>query len=268
MPLRPIALMTDFGDKDPFVGIMKSVILTIAPQVPILDLCHEIYPGDIQSAAFALHMAFPYLPEDAILVAVVDPGVGTGRMGVAVELGGRIFVGPDNGLLSWIVSRYPPSSIVNLTNDRFFLKPVSTTFHARDIFAPVAAHLSKGVQLSEFGPSVSALTTFPLPKVAVDLQSIRGEVVYVDRFGNLVTNIERPVFDDWLATHQDSNVVINLGSVEIQGISSTYDDAQAGHAVAVFGSSGFLEIAVTGGSAAKTFSATRGVPVYIYHRPS
>lgn len=267
MPLRPIALMTDFGYKDPFVGIMKSIILTIAPQVSILDLCHEIDPGDLQSAAFALYMAFPYLPEDAILVAVVDPGVGTDRMGIATELGRRIFVGPDNGLLSWIVSRYPPSSIVNLTNDRFFLKPVSKTFHARDIFAPVAAHLSKGALLSEFGPSVDALTTFPLPQVAVDVQSIRGEVVYVDRFGNLVTNIEREVFDNWLATHGNCNVVINLGSVEIQGISSTYGEAQAGHAVAVFGSSGFLEIAVACGSAAKTFTATPGALVYVYHRP-
>jgi S-adenosylmethionine hydrolase len=247
---------------------MKSVILNIFPTANIVDLCHELGTGDVQSAAFALLMAFPYLPEYAIIAAVVDPGVGTARLGVAVEIGNRIFVGPDNGLLSWVVSEYPPSLIVNLVNDKFFLKPVSSTFHGRDIFAPVAAYLAKGLSLAELGPQIESLTTFPIPEVIKDARSLRGEVVYIDRFGNLVTNIKKQLFEEWVEKHKNGRIKISFGSVDVYNVSSTYGDAQPGHPVVLFGSSGYLEVAVNGGSAADYFDADRGAPIYIYHLPS
>ena len=267
MGLRPIALMTDFGPRDPFVGIMKGVILGINSSATIVDLCHELKPGDVRAAAFALAMAFPYLPEGTIFTVVVDPGVGAGRRGIAAEIDGRVFVGPDNGLLSWVLKNQAVRRAVKLENAEFFLSEVSDTFHGRDVFAPVAAHLSKGMPLETLGPAIEDLVTFPIPEVVVGDRSLQGEVVYIDLFGNLLTNITRREFEGWRKKLSGETLKIHLGSVEIQGISRTYGDVPPGHIAAVFGSAGVLEVAVNGDDAAEMLGASIGSHVLIYHLP-
>jgi len=268
MGLGPIALMTDFGLRDPFVGIMKGVILGINPSATIVDLCHDQKPGDVRAAAFALAMAFSYMPEGTIFAVVVDPGVGAQRRGLAVEIDGRIFVGPDNGILSWALKTRTVRRAVKLEKAEFFLPEVGDTFHGRDVFAPVAAHLSKGAPLEAFGPAIEDITTFPVPEVVLSDQSLQGEVVYIDRFGNLLTNITRRELESWRSKLDGDSLRIHLGSVEIQGISRTYGDVPPGHAVAVFGSAGVLEIAVNGDSAAEVLGASMGSHVLVYHLPS
>jgi len=263
-PSRLIALMSDFGLRDPFVGIMKGVILGINPSALVVDLCHEIEPGDTRGAAFALRTALPYFPESTIFVVVVDPGVGTKRRAIAVELDGRIVVAPDNGVLSWVLKGHPSQPAVELTNSKFFLSPVSATFHGRDIFAPVAAHLSNGVPLAEFGPAVDDLTTFPIPDVSVGAESLQGEVVYIDRFGNLVTNIGRQELEGWRRDLLAEEVNVRVASAEIGGIHESYGAAPLGHVVAVFGSAELLEIAVNQGNAADSLGVTVGSNVSVY----
>lgn len=267
MIAAPIALMTDFGLRDPFVGIMKGVILGINPSALIVDVSHEIAPGDIRGAAFALDMAFPYFPADTIFAVVVDPGVGTERRGVAARIGERTVVCPDNGLLTWVLRNRGLTSAVELAKREYFLPKVSDTFHGRDVFAPVAAHLSTGVRLEDLGPRIEDLTTFEIAEVVIADRSIQGEIVYVDRFGNLISNIAREQFDDWRPSADGVSVRVHIGSAEIQGISRTYSDAPRGHAAAVFGSAGFLEIATNGGSAAESFGASVGSRVSVYQLP-
>lgn len=261
--LPPIVLMTDFGLRDPFVGIMKGVILSINPSATIVDLCHELDPGDVRSAAFALSMAFPYFPTGTIFAAVVDPGVGTGRRAVAADVGGKTVVCPDNGILSWVLHNHSLSRAVELHNPRFFLPEVSDTFHGRDVFAPVVAHLSLGVPLDRLGPPVDKLITFAIPEPIEKDEFIQGEVVYIDRFGNLVTNIARERLESWRGK-SERGLGVRIGSTEIRGISGTYGDAPPERALAVFGSAGFLEIAVNRGSAAHLLGATMGSQVLVY----
>ena len=265
MAARPIvALMTDFGLRDPFVGIMKGVILGINPSATIVDVCHELDPGDIRSAAFAFAMAFPYFPAGTIFAAVIDPGVGTRRRAIAADIDGNLVVCPDNGVLSWVLHNHSLREAVELSRSEFFLCEVSNTFHGRDVFAPVAAHLSMGVPLEELGPRVNDLSTFPTPEALAENESVQGEVVYVDRFGNLVTSIPREQLEGWRNESSGGRVRIQIGSMEIQGISATYGDGPPGRAVAVFGSAGFLEIAVNGGSAAQLLGAAIGSRVLVY----
>ncbi|HUV05283.1 MAG TPA: SAM-dependent chlorinase/fluorinase [Armatimonadota bacterium] len=268
MGLGPIALLTDFGLRDPFVGIMKGVIMRINPSATVVDLCHELDPGDIRAAGFALAMAFPYMPEGTIFTVVVDPSVGTQRQGVAAEIDGRIFVGPDNGILSWVLKSRRIERAVRLENAEFFLPEVSDTFHGRDVFAPVAAHLSKGVPLDAFGPAVKDLSRFPIPELVISDRALQGEVVYVDRFGNLLTNITRQEFERWRKKQAGDNLTVHFGSVEIRGISRTYGDVPPGHAVALFGSVGVLEVAVNGDSAAETLGVSMGLHVLVCQSPS
>ena len=265
MAARPIiALMTDFGLRDPFVGIMKGVILGINPSATIVDVCHELDPGDIRSASLVLATAFPYFPAGTVFAAVVDPSVGTRRRAVAAEADDRLVVCPDNGILSWVLHNHSLRAAVELSRSEFFLFEVSNTFHGRDVFAPAAAHLSTGVSLEEFGPRVDDLAAFPIPQALAEDESIEGEVVYVDRFGNLVTNIAHNQLESWRNKSAGGRIRIQIGSMEIQGISATYGDAPPGHAVAVFGSAGFLEIAVNGGSAAQLLGAAIGSRVLVY----
>lgn len=252
---KPIVLLTDFGDRDPFVGIMKGVILGINPDARIIDLCHEIGAGDIRQASFTLLMTFPYLPKGTVCCAVVDPGVGTERRAVAVEIDGRFFVGPDNGLLSWVLKHANVSQTVELSNRKYHLANVSSTFHGRDIFAPVAAHLSRGIPINDLGPSADGLVTFPIPDVVKAERSFQGEVVYADHFGNLLTSIRLEDYEKWRGG-SEAPVVIHFGSIEIKEISRTFGDVPHGHPVAFFGSSGVLEIAINGGSAEYTLGVS------------
>lgn len=252
----PIALITDFGLRDPFAGIMKGVILGINPSAQIADVCHDIRPGDTKSAAFSLFMAFGYFPAETIFTVVVDPGVGTERKAIAAEIGGKIVVCPDNGILSWILHAYELGKAVALENERFFLPNVSSTFHGRDIFAPVTAHLSMGIRLEDLGPQVEQVATFPIPEIVEQGQALQGEVVYVDRFGNLTTNIP--------GERLPEKARIHIGSVEVLGISKAYGDVPSGHMAAVIGSMGWLEIAVNGGDAAQMLGASIGTQVILY----
>lgn len=248
--------MTDFGLRDPFAGIMKGVILGINPSAEIVDICHDIRPGDIKSAAFSLLAAFPYFPTETIFTVVVDPGVGTERKASAAEIGDKIVVCPDNGILSWLHHEHGLGKAVELTNDQFFLPSVSGTFHGRDVFAPVAAHLSLGVQLEELGSEIKEVTTFPIPQVIEQGPGVQGEVVYIDRFGNLVTNVP--------GDRLPEKARIHIGSVEVLGISKAYGDVPSGHMLAVIGSMGCLEIAVNGGDACQMLGASIGTHVVVY----
>ncbi len=263
-----IALMTDFGLKDPFTGIMKAVIVSLNPSATIIDVCHGIEPGDIRGAAFALRMAFLYFPEGTIFVVVVDPGVGTERKAIAAEIEERIVVAPDNGVLSWVLKEHSARLAVELANPKFFLPRGSATFHARDVFAPVAGHLSKGVPLTDFGPTVDNPAAFPIPEVFEDTQLLRGEVVYIDRFGNLITNIGRQGFEGWRQECSAEQITVCAGSSEIQGLHETYGAVSPGCSVAVFGSADLLEIAVNQGNAADSLGATVGTSVSLHRAPA
>ena len=267
MAAGPIALITDFGLRDPFVGIMRGVILCVDPDVRIVDVCHDIAPGDIQGAAFSLSMAFPYFPQGTIFTVVVDPGVGGSRRAIAAEIDGKVVVCPDNGVLTWLLQQHSDVSAVELTSRQYFLAEVSDTFHGRDIFAPVAAYLSKGVSLDELGPRISDLTTFLVPQIVTGDRSIQGEVIYVDRFGNLITNISREQLAPWQGKSGFGPVRIHIGSAEIQSIEHTYSDVPKGKSLALFGSMGLMEIAVNGGSALDILGGKVGAHILVYRLP-
>lgn len=253
--MKIITLTTDFGARDWFVGTMKGVILRIHSRATIVDLTHEIPPGDIRAGAFVLAAAAHFFPKGTVHVAVVDPGVGGARKAIAVQTANGFFVGPDNGVLSWALAREKIKSIRRLENDRYFLRPVSRTFHGRDIFAPVAAHLSRGVSIEKLGPARKDFIRLPWPKPRVAPGSIEGEVIYIDRFGNGITNLAnasvspRRGHEVWIGRRR-------LGAVKL-----FYQSVPAGQAVVVPGSSGFLEIAVHGGSAADELGLVPGARV-------
>jgi S-adenosylmethionine hydrolase len=248
-----IALLTDFGTRDPYVAAMKGVIASRTP-APVYDLTHDIAPFDILEAAWFLKTAAPFWPETTIFVCVVDPGVGTGRKIVALEHERRIFIAPDNGLLSLVVG--DRLSGVSVENDSFFLARGSHTFHGRDRFAPVAAALANGTALEELGPPVSSIVRLPYhpPRYAADRAV--GTVVAVDRFGNLITDIERERlgFDEFSLRVRD---------VVIDRLEKNYGDADPG-AFMIVGSSGFIEISVANGSAAAALHMRRLEPVELW----
>ena len=244
---------------------MKGVILGINPSAAIVDLCHEIAPGDIRGASFNLASALPYFPEGSVFLAVVDPSVGTARRAIAARVGGRLIVCPDNGMLTWPMQSLPLEQAVALTNPKMFLSDVSDTFHGRDIFAPVAAHLSNGIPLPDLGDAIEDIETFEIADAVTSDRSIQGEIVYADRFGNLVSSIPKEQVESWLRA--DAKVRVHVGSGEIHGISRAYADAPRGHPVALFGSVGLLEIAVNGGSAAEFFAVSVGAKVYVHQLP-
>ncbi|HVV74277.1 MAG TPA: SAM-dependent chlorinase/fluorinase [Verrucomicrobiae bacterium] len=251
-----ITLLTDFGARDWFVGTMKGVIAGIAPRAVVVDLSHEVAPGDIRAGAFALAASYSFFPRGTIHLVVVDPGVGSKRKGIAVQTEQFCFVGPDNGVLSWALRREKIKSIHSLENSKFFLKPPSHTFHGRDVFAPVAAHLSHGTPIQRFGPRMSEPVHLPWPPPRRTRMGLEGEVIYVDRFGNALTNIESGELESGGGRGWSVLAGRCLCPVE-----SFYQAVPAGRPVAVIGSSGFLEIAVNGGSAAESFKLRPGTPV-------
>lgn len=251
-----VTLMTDFGTDDVYVGVMKGVIAAIAPRARAIDLTHAIPPFAVVQAAFRLKQAYPYFPEGTIHVTVVDPGVGSSRRAVAMESDGHVFIAPDNGLLSPIEREHGRTQLVALTNDAFFRKPVSATFHGRDIFAPVAAHIANGVALSELGPPLDALELLACPRAVLgDNGIVRGEVLWADRFGNLVTNIPGTLLSGRRV------VAVRVGDKTIDGLSATFTDVAEGALLATIGSFGMLEIALRRGSAAGELAAGPGTVV-------
>jgi S-adenosylmethionine hydrolase len=265
-----ITLTTDFGYEDSYVAAMKGVILGINPQATIVDVTHAVPPQDTQAGAFALLGAAPYFAKGSVHVAVVDPGVGSERRAIALQAGGQFFVGPDNGVLTLAAQApnlrrklslvRPGSAIrgIHLLNSEYWLGEVSSTFHGRDIFAPVAAHLSAGEPFDNFGVPIEDYALIELKPPVEHEDTVVGEIIYIDRFGNLVSNIL-----DWRVPEMREQVQIELARVCFRGILQTYADVGRGEPLALVGSSGFLEIAIRDGSAARQLGAAVGDPIKI-----
>jgi S-adenosyl-L-methionine hydrolase (adenosine-forming) len=252
-----ITLTTDFGTRDWFVGTMKGVIAGIAPKAKVIDLTHDLPPGDIRGGAFALAASCRYFPKGSVHVAVVDPGVGTRRKAIAVQTDGALFVGPDNGVLSWALAKEKITAIHALEKETYFLQPISRTFHGRDVFAPVAAHLSFGVPIKKFGLALRDFVRLDWPEPRKEREGIEGEVVYIDRFGNAITNLA----GNLLRGNERASFEVYGRQRRVCPLKAFYQAAAPNSPVALMGSTGFLEIAVNGGSAAKVLGLTIGTRV-------
>jgi len=261
---RPIiTLTTDFGNNDHFVGTMKGVILDIVPDAQIVDICHAVQAFDVLDGALTISQAYAYFPTRTVHVVVVDPGVGTARRPIIASCDKYHFVAPDNGVLSLVYAKEARMHVRHITSEHYFLQPVSTTFHARDIFAPVAAWLAKEVDSLKFGDEIDEYTRFSAPKPkAVEANRLRGVVLKIDRFGNIVTNIT-PQDAPMLFAPDASNFKIVVGSREITEIHRTYAEGGPGEVFGILGSMGFLEIATNRGAAAQLTGASKGNEVSI-----
>jgi S-adenosylmethionine hydrolase len=257
-----ITLLTDFGLMDEYVGVLKGVIHGISPAAVIIDVTHGIAPQNVAAAAYTLKAAYSYFPGGTVHMAVVDPGVGTARDIVAVRCAGHLFLAPDNGLLAPILKEKSPDEGYRVENQDFFRHPVSATFHGRDVFAPVAARLSQGLPLKALGRPLNMDALQPLhvqePRMNPD-GVLEGEIVAVDRFGNLITNID----GKHLAKLGSGKLDILLGDRVVTAMSRTYAQGKTGEVIALFGSRNCLEIAVNGASASKTLNMTHGGVVRI-----
>ena len=271
-----ITLTTDFGTGDAYVASMKGVILTITPKAVIIDICHSIEPQNVLQAAFILSTAYRYFPEGAIHLAVVDPGVGSQRKAIILKMPKAFFLAPDNGVLSYIIDEldttqakpthhFSPSpeqrklgagfEAVAITNPDFWQKPASTTFHGRDIFAPVAAHLSLGTAIHKFGDSLSHVFAFHIPRPFLDNQrNLIGCVLHIDNFGNLITNIRS-------GDLPGERTTVTIGKQQIDGISQFYAEKEG--LAAIIGSSGYLEISLQNGNAAASLGMKVGDKIKI-----
>lgn len=259
--MRPvIALLSDFGTRDHYAGTMKGVMIGICPDVTLLDITHDITPHDVVEGALQLAASYRFFPAGTIFLAIVDPGVGSPRRGIAAEAGDYRFVAPDNGVLTAVLRELPPKRVVELTERRYARPTVSRTFEGRDRFAPAAAWLAKGIHLSALGRTVTSYQQVDLPQVAVDETHLGGVVLLVDRFGNLVTNIDRRTFE---AFTRSQPVTLRVAGRPIAGVVATYADIRAGEVCALFGSTEHLELAVNGGSAATALDAARGAAVEV-----
>jgi hypothetical protein len=258
-----ITLITDFGTSDHYVGTMKGVIYNINPDVEIVDICHSVGSYDLFDAAFTLAQSYRFFPSDTIHLVVVDPGVGTARRPVLARSMTYRFVAPDNGVLSLVYDQEENIEVRHVTSDHYFLNPVSATFHGRDIFAPVAAWLSKWVDADKFGDTISDYIRFTSPKPRrVNGQIIKGVVLKIDKFGNVLTNL-RPEDVPELFAENPPPFKIIINQQEITGLNLAYSMGRPGELFAMVGSSGYLEICTNRGSAAKALSAARGAEVGI-----
>jgi S-adenosylmethionine hydrolase len=261
---RPlITLTTDFGLNDHFVGTMKGVILDIAPDAEIVDVCHAVQAFDVLDGALTIAQAYSYFPNATVHVVVVDPGVGTSRRPILLNTGRHYFVAPDNGVLSLIYGREERLQVRHIDAEHYYRQPVSNTFHARDIFAPVAAYLAKGVESAKFGEEITDFVRFNAPKPKpVDAQTLRGVVLKVDRFGNMVTNITP---QDIPALFQAAPPAFKMlvGKREITEIHTNYAEGAPNEVFAILGSMGYLEIAANRAAAAQIIGAGKGSEVNI-----
>jgi S-adenosyl-L-methionine hydrolase (adenosine-forming) len=249
---RPvITLLTDFGTADYFAGAVKGAILSVNPHAVVVDITHEIPPQDVEAGAFTLLAVYKTFPKGTIHVAVVDPGVGSSRRAIIVSTDAQFFVGPDNGLFTYIYDREASHRTVQVTAEKYFRPEPSSTFHGRDIFAPVAAALSNGVKPEEFGPVVADEVRLRY--------SLEPQIIHIDHFGNCVTNISREVFDGKIAT-------LRINGRTIRNFRNFYGEDSSRAPFAIWGSAGFLEISVNGGSAAKVLRAKRGDEVFLMQR--
>jgi S-adenosyl-L-methionine hydrolase (adenosine-forming) len=261
---RPIiTLTTDFGTNDHYVGAMKGIILDIVPDAQIVDICHSVQSFDVLDGALTISQAYSYFPNRTVHVVVIDPGVGTARRPILASCDKYHFVAPDNGVLSLVYAREERMHVRHITSQHYFMQPVSNTFHARDIFSPVAAYLAKEVDSLKFGDEIEDYVRFNAPKPkAVDKNKLRGVVLKVDRFGNLVTNIT-PQDAPMLFGDGAKKFKITVGSREITEMHTAYAEGAPGEVFCILGSMGFLEIAANRGAAAQLTGAGKGTDVSV-----
>lgn len=259
-----ISLLTDFGIQDTYVGVMKGVMLGITPDAQFVDLTHQVPPQDVRWGAVLLSRSVRYFPAGTVHLVVVDPGVGTSRKPMAARLGEHFFVAPDNGVLTlvWQQAERAGEAVqfVQLNRPEYWLPEVSRTFHGRDIFAPVAAHLAMGVPLSELGDPLPVSLRLEFPQPERTRRGWRGEVLLVDHFGTLSTNLTA----DYLTAEGERAVRVRIRGKEIEGLVGSFGEAETGELVALIGSSGSLEIAVVNGSAAEYVGAGAGEKVELF----
>jgi S-adenosylmethionine hydrolase len=271
-----VTLLTDFGLADGYVGTMKGVILGIAPGARLVDISHEIAVQGVRQAAYVLYATYRFFPLHTVHLVVVDPGVGSARRSIALRTSSGVFVGPDNGVFGYVMQREPVEAVVELTQPRYQLSPVSHTFHGRDIFAPAAAYLAAGTPIAELGPPVSDPILLPLPVLKVVGEAIVGEVMHIDRFGNVITSVGelyweqgglllRSAFGQVDETRRISaaEVEVIVAGWESAGVRRTYAEVETGDMLALVGSSGHLEIAVRDGSAAERLGVHLGDEIIV-----
>ena len=253
---RPtVALLTDFGTRDHYAGTLKGVVLSVCPDATLVDIGHDIPAHDVLAGALELAACYRYFPHGTIFLVVVDPGVGSSRRGIAADIGDYKFVAPDNGVLSAVFREAPPRKVVELTERKYALPTISRTFEGRDRFAPAAGHLAKGIALAWLGKSIANFQTLDLPQPVVVRQELVGQVLRVDRFGNLITNIDRRTFEQFAG---GGTIAVLVGDREIPRIVATYAEAAPGEVCALFGSTDHLEIAINAGDAAASLQLARG----------
>ena len=258
---RPvIALLTDFGTRDHYAGTMKGVAFGICPDTTFVDITHDIRPHDVRAGALELAAAYRYFPAGTIFLVVIDPEVGSARRAIAAEAGKYRFIAPDNGVLTLVFQETPPHRVVELTERRYARPTVSRTFEGRDLLAPAAAWLATGIDLSELGHERTSWHTLAVPRPALRDGQMVGEVLRVDRFGNLVTNVDRVTFEQFTG---GGAVTIVAGTQAVTEVVATYADAAPGAVCALFGSSDHLELAVNGASAAERLELVHGARVTI-----
>lgn len=258
---RPVvALLSDFGTRDHYAGTMRGVILDICPDATLVDVSHDIQPHDIQAASLELAAAYRFFPTGSIFLVVVDPGVGSARRGLAADAGGRLFVAPDNGVLTHVFEQTPPRQVVEVTERRYARPTISRTFEGRDRFAPAAAWLARGIRLTALGRPLRDHVKLDLPALEVGDESIAGRVVRIDRFGNAVTNVERRPFERLAAA---GGIDIEVGGCPVGRLVETYADIGPGEVCALFGSTDHLEVAANEASAGERLALKVGAIVRI-----
>jgi S-adenosylmethionine hydrolase len=260
MPRPIIALLTDFGLRDHYVASMKAIVLGIAPEVTFVDITHDIAPQDVLSAALELAACYGDFPPGAIFLAVVDPGVGTARRPIAASAGGRFFVAPDNGILAPVLEQQATPLLVELTNPAYARPTISSTFEGRDRFAPAAAWLARGTDIRALGPPLAACARLDVPQPSVGDRAVAGEILKVDRFGNLISNIPRRLLD---AVSRDGPPIVHAGGHDVTGVVKTYAAIPRRAVCALVGSGGYVEIAANGDSAAKLLGLARGARIVV-----
>jgi S-adenosylmethionine hydrolase len=271
-----VTLLTDFGLADGYVGAMKGIILGIAPGAHLVDISHEIPPQRVKQAAYVLYVSYPFFPVHTVHLVVVDPGVGSARRPIAVRTPVGTFVGPDNGVFSYVMYRERVEAVVDLSDSRYRPSSVSHTFHGRDVFAPAAAHLAAGVPVTEMGPLVNDPVLLRRPRLELVGHALVGEVMHIDHFGNVITSVARLDWeDDSLILHSAfgqvqetvcfdaTRAVVEVAGHSIAGVRHTYADVEAAMPLALVGSNGHLEIAVRDGSASEALGLRLGDKVLV-----
>jgi len=273
-----VTITTDFGTADGYVGTMKGIILSIVHNARLVDISHEIAPQNVRQAAYVLYTAYPFFPPHTVHLVVVDPGVGSARRPIALRTPAGYFVGPDNGVFSYVIAREPVEAVVELADPHYRLPQVSHTFHGRDIFAPAAAHLAAGIPVTAFGPPVPDPVIFPPPRLQVTPGSITGEVLHADHFGNVITSIGQLVWsEDKLSLEpafqeagggegvcfKASEAAVVVTGQEITNVRHSYAEVEHGQVLALVGSEAHLEIAVREGNAAQRLGLRPGDAVVL-----